>query len=136
MSDKFTDNQLFNLISGNKITGESTYAIWKSLGNEGTAQDFLNYLKDDGESNVSEETLAQIEKNKNDISQLTATIDGLSKGNINISNYGLTAKDRGNGIVEILLTAIASSGVTQSGNVLTIIDGITVTQSGSTLAIA
>ena len=70
------------------------------------------------------------------VGKLSEEIDGLSKGNINISNYGLTAKDRGNGIVEILFTAIASSGVTQSGNVLTIIDGITVTQNGSTLAIA
>ena len=90
---------------------------------------------------LTEEQQAQARTNigaasAKEVSQLSEEIDGLSKGNINISNYGLTAKDRGNGIVEILLTAIASSGVTQSGNVLTIIDGITVTQNGSTLAIA
>lgn len=73
MSDKFTDNQLFNLISGSRTSGESTYDVWKSLGNEGDANDFLEYLKS-GASNVSEETLAQIEKNKNDISELSATI--------------------------------------------------------------
>ena len=29
MADKFTDNQLFNFISGSSITGESTYDILK-----------------------------------------------------------------------------------------------------------
>lgn len=54
---------------------------------------------------------------------------------INIGNYGLTAQDKGNGVVEILLATIATSGVTQSGDTLTIIDGVTVMQNGSVLVI-
>lgn len=73
---------------------------------------------------------------KAELSQVQEQIADLSKGNINISNYGLTAKDLGGGVVEILLTAIATSGVTQSGNILIIIDGVTATHNGSTLAIA
>lgn len=75
----YTENEIFNLVNGSEVTGESPYALWKSLGNEGTAQDFLNYLKDDGESNVSEEVLAQIEKNKEDIIKLQELI-GSSTG--------------------------------------------------------
>ena len=45
IADKFTDNQLFNFISGSAITGESTYDIWKSLGNEGTVSDFIEYMR-------------------------------------------------------------------------------------------
>lgn len=44
-----TDNQLFNLIAGSEITGESSYDIWKSLGYEGDANDFLEFLKNDEE---------------------------------------------------------------------------------------
>lgn len=71
-----TENQVFNLVSGSAATGQSTYDMWKNIeGNEDkSVEDFLNYLKDDGESNVSEETLAQIEQNKNDISELQETI--------------------------------------------------------------
>lgn len=80
----YTENEIFNLVNGSEVTGESPYDLWKSLGNEGTAQDFLNYLKDDGEGgSVSEEVLAQIEQNKNDISQLSDTVndlDGLTHG--------------------------------------------------------
>ena len=74
-----TENQVFNLVSGSAATGQSTYDMWKTIeGNEDkSVEDFLNYLKDDGESNVSEEVLAQIEQNKNDISQLTETIGDL-----------------------------------------------------------
>lgn len=42
-----TNGQLFNLVSGNEVTGESTYDIWKSLdGNENkTQEDFINYMQ-------------------------------------------------------------------------------------------
>ena len=68
MSDKFTGAQLFNLV-GSSSNGKSTYEIWKSLGNEGTPEDFLEYLREGG-SDVSEEVLAQIQQNTNDISEL------------------------------------------------------------------
>ena len=45
MADQYTDNELFNIISGSAITGESTYDIWKSLGNEGTVSDFIEYMR-------------------------------------------------------------------------------------------
>lgn len=46
MSD-LTNGQLFNLVSGNEVTGESTFDIWKSLdGNENKTQaDFIEYMK-------------------------------------------------------------------------------------------
>lgn len=42
-----TNGQLFNLVSGNEITGESTYDIWKSLdGNENkTQEEFIEYMQ-------------------------------------------------------------------------------------------
>ena len=73
MSDKFTDNQLFNLISGSRTSGESTYEIWKSLRHERDANDFLEYLKE-GATDVSPETLTQIQKNTDDISQIRRSI--------------------------------------------------------------
>lgn len=88
MSDKFTDNQLFNLISGSRVSGESTYDVWKSLGNEGDANDFLEYLKE-GATDVSPETLAQIEQNKNDISQLSNQIVDLNANKQPVGNYAL-----------------------------------------------
>ena len=42
---EYTDAQLFNLISGAKSTGESTYDLWKSLGNEGGVEEFLEYMQ-------------------------------------------------------------------------------------------
>lgn len=45
MADKFTDNQLFNLIGGSSITGESTFDIWRSLGYEGDSSDFIDFMK-------------------------------------------------------------------------------------------
>lgn len=87
-------------------------------------------------ANEINEKLEKIDENTTNISKLSGQIDDLSKGEISISNYGLTAKDLGGGVVEILLTAIASTGVTQSGNTLIIIDGVTAAQNGSTLAIA
>ena len=45
MADQYTDSELFNIISGSAITGESTYDIWKSLGNEGTVSDFIEYMR-------------------------------------------------------------------------------------------
>lgn len=80
-----TENQVFNLVSGSAATGQSTYDMWKSIeGNEDkSVQDFLNYLKDDGEGgSVSEETLAQIEQNKNDISQLSEMITYLKENGV------------------------------------------------------
>ena len=46
-NDKYTDGELFNLISGSSISGESTYDLWKSLaGNEDkTASDFFEFLR-------------------------------------------------------------------------------------------
>ena len=66
----YTENEIFNLVNGSQVTGESPYDLWKSLGNEGTAEDFLGYLKD-------EKAVEQIEKNKNDISQLSEDIEWL-----------------------------------------------------------
>lgn len=37
--------QLFNFIQGSDITGESSYDVWKRLGNEGTEADFLEFLR-------------------------------------------------------------------------------------------
>lgn len=37
--------QLFNFIQGSDITGESSYDVWKRLGNEGSEADFLEYLR-------------------------------------------------------------------------------------------
>lgn len=37
--------QMFNFIQGSDITGESSYDIWKRLGNEGTEADFLEFIK-------------------------------------------------------------------------------------------
>lgn len=45
MADQYTDSELFNIIPGSSITGESTYDIWKSLGNTGDVNDFLEFLK-------------------------------------------------------------------------------------------
>lgn len=37
---------LFNFVSGSDITGESTFDIWRRLGNEsGTAEEFIEYIK-------------------------------------------------------------------------------------------
>lgn len=46
MSD-LTNGQLFNLVSGNEITGESTYDIWRSLeGNENKTQaEFIEFMQ-------------------------------------------------------------------------------------------
>ena len=65
MSDKFTDSQLFNFISGSETTGQSSYELWKSLGNEGTPEDFLEFLKD------NEDVYSQVEDNKQNISKLS-----------------------------------------------------------------
>lgn len=107
-----TENQVFNLVSGSAAAGQSTYDMWKSIeGNENkSVQDFLNYLKDDGESNVSEETLAQIEKNKNDISQLTKEIDDLNE---NLVNQGLIPKPTDN--ANLVPNAISSNGAIYNG---------------------
>ena len=37
--------QLFNFIQGSDITGESSYDLWKRLGNEGTEADFLEFIR-------------------------------------------------------------------------------------------
>lgn len=54
----YSPGQLFNFIQGSDITGESSYDIWKRLGNEGSEADFLEYIRsgpkgDPGESAVS-----------------------------------------------------------------------------------
>ena len=43
--DDITINQLFNFVRGSDITGESGYDIWKSINPNGTAQQFLEYIK-------------------------------------------------------------------------------------------
>ena len=43
--DDITINQLFNFVRGSDITGESGYDIWKSINPDGTAQQFLEYIK-------------------------------------------------------------------------------------------
>lgn len=37
--------QLFNFIQGSDITGESSYDVWRRLGNEGSEADFLEFLR-------------------------------------------------------------------------------------------
>ena len=37
--------QLFNFIQGSDITGESSYDVWKRLGNTGSEADFLEFLR-------------------------------------------------------------------------------------------
>ena len=78
-NDKYTDGELFKFISGSSISGESTYDIWKSLNPDGTAEEFLNYLKADA---VSKETLAQIENNKTNIIKLYDEINNCVKKDI------------------------------------------------------
>ena len=50
---------LFNFISGHEPSGESAYDIWKSLGNEGDADEFLEFLRT-GESGANGKSAYQI----------------------------------------------------------------------------
>ena len=38
-------NQLFNLMTGSEITGESTYDMWRSLMGGGTVEEFLEFMR-------------------------------------------------------------------------------------------
>lgn len=40
-----TQAELFNYIQGSEVTGQSAYDIWKSLGNTGTEEDFLEFIR-------------------------------------------------------------------------------------------
>lgn len=103
-----TENQVFNLVSGSATTGQSTYDMWKSIkGNEDkSVRDFLNYLKDDGESNVSEETLAQIEQNKNDISQLQEEIADLDISKVEQSDLEAEVENQLDGAKADIVTQV------------------------------
>ena len=70
----------------------------------------------------TDENKADYIKNKPDLSRIAG-------------NYVLSAQNIGDGIIEILLTSMQSYGVTQSGHILTIIDGVPAIHSGSSLLI-
>lgn len=82
-----TNGQLFNLVSGNEVTGESTYDIWRSLdGNENKTQaEFIEYMQLGAsgleiDSQLSETSTNPVQNKvvTEKFGQLEATIDNLN----------------------------------------------------------
>ena len=40
-----SESELFNFVQGSEITGQSAYDIWVGLGNEGSEEDFLEFIR-------------------------------------------------------------------------------------------
>ena len=108
-----TKEQLYNFVKADDDSGQSVYDIWKELGNEGTAQDFLNSLKGEHGKSAYESWL-EIEGNVgkseeeflNEISKIYGPGGdelGLVKngGNVIINQDGTMTAPEGSGTVDL-----------------------------------